>query len=256
MSPNSSQMLFNLANAASVNFGVSLAAHVVPPRRWKPALYDGPVSVPSRTVAAILLSGGASRRMGQDKSQLIVNGRTLAVRTAALLSNVVTLAIEVGPGVSGLPSTLEAPPRSGPLVAIAQGCSVLHHLGHTGDALVVACDLPFLSEELLRLLAEWDAAGSVVPVVGGRPQPLCGRWSGRDLSNAGVLVGRGVRSLHYLSSEPDVNLIDESHWGHVASEETFSDVDSPADLERLGLTMLVAPNVPDPVPSQDHPTVD
>lgn len=177
--------------------------------------------------------------MGQDKSQLIIDGSTLAVRTAGLLLLVAETAIEVGPGLSGLPATLEEPRGEGPLVAIAAGCRVLRDRGHLGAALVLACDLPFMTEELLRYLAEWDSSESVVPMVRGRPQPLCARWGGRDLDDAHELVDRGVRSLQHLSTQPDVVLLEESDWKQVAAEQQFSDVDSPADLDRLGLTAPV-----------------
>lgn len=174
--------------------------------------------------------------MGQDKSQLIVDGSTLAVRTAALLQLVVEVAIEVGPGVSGLPATREQPPGEGPLVAIAEGCRALRERGHSASALVIACDLPFLSEQLLRFLVEYESPGSVVPVVHGKPQPLCARWGRQDLDDASQLAREGIRSLQHLTAQPNVALLDESLWQHVASDEQFSDVDSPADLQRLGLT--------------------
>jgi molybdopterin-guanine dinucleotide biosynthesis protein A len=190
---------------------------------------------PSHEVAAILLNGGSSRRMGRDKSQLIVDGSTLAVRTALLLLSVVETAIEVGPGVSGLVATLEDTPGEGPLAGVIAGCRALRQMGHEGGALVVACDMPFLGSALLKYLAEWDSPGSVVPVVRGISQPLCARWGQRDLDTAAEYFDRGERSLHYLMSQPGVILLDESQWREVASERQFSDVDSPDDLKRLGL---------------------
>lgn len=180
--------------------------------------------------------------MGQDKSRLVIDGLTLAVRTGHLLSLVAETAIEVGPGVSGLPAILEQPRGEGPLVAIAAGCRALRDQGHTGAALVIACDLPFISERLLRFLAEWDSEGSVVPIVRGRPQPLCARWGAQDLNCVQELVNRGVRSLQHLSSQPGVVCLDESAWEHIANERDFSDVDSPDDLHRLGLTTEIIPN--------------
>jgi molybdopterin-guanine dinucleotide biosynthesis protein A len=180
--------------------------------------------------------------MGQDKSRIVIDGLTLAARTAHLLSLVVETAIEIGPGVSGLSAILEQPRGEGPLVAIAASCGVLRDQGHTGAALVIACDLPFISERLLRFLAEYPAEGSVVPSVRGRPQPLCARWGAQDLNGAQELVNRGVRSLQHLSNQPDVAYLDESVWEHVANERDFSDVDSPDDLYRLGLTTRITPN--------------
>jgi molybdopterin-guanine dinucleotide biosynthesis protein A len=191
---------------------------------------------PSSTVAAILLTGGESRRLGHDKTKLIIEGSTLAVRTAKLLHLVVETAIEVGPGVSGLPATREQPPGEGPLAALAAGCQALRDRGHLGAALVIACDLPLLSEPLLRLLVNWDTLGSVVPVVHGHPQPLCARWSAHDLDAAGSMFAQGVRSLRHLTTQSDVVFLGQAEWGLVANEEQFSDVDTPEDLGRLGLT--------------------
>lgn len=190
---------------------------------------------PSHEVAALLLSGGRSRRMGRDKSQLTVDGSTLAVRTASLLQSVVVIAVEVGTGSSGLAVTLEDTPGEGPLSGVVAGCRLLRQLGHRGGALVVACDMPFLGSALLRYLAEWDSNGSVVPVVRGIPQPLCARWGPSELDSAADHFSRGERSLRYLVGRPGVVLLDEAQWGEVASEREFSDVDTPEDLSRLGL---------------------
>lgn len=173
--------------------------------------------------------------MGRDKSGLMVGGVTLAERTAQLLIGVVETAIEVGPGVSGLVSTREEPPGEGPLAAIVEGRRALRARGHDGAALVVACDLPLLSEQLLTLLCDWDAPGSVVPIVRGMPQPLCAKWGPRDLDGAREMMSAGVRSLRHLVSQPDVILLDESLWRERVNEDEFTDVDSPDDARRLGL---------------------
>lgn len=187
-------------------------------------------------VAGILLTGGSSRRMGRDKAQLVVGNTSLARRNADLLQQVTDTAIEVGPGHSGLRVTREVPAGEGPLAAIAAGRRTLHEAGHDGAALVIACDLPFLSLALLAFLAEYDAPGTVLPVVDGRVQPLCARWGAFELDQASELVASGVRSLRHLVDQPDVTLIDESTWGHVATAKTFADLDSPEDLVRYGLT--------------------
>lgn len=173
--------------------------------------------------------------MGRDKSGLIVGGVTLAERTAQLLAGVVATSVEVGPGVSGLAATSEDPLGEGPLVAIAEGRRFLRQRGHEGAALVIACDLPLLSAQLLTLLCDWDAPGSVVPIVRGMPQPLCAKWGPRDLDSAREMASAGVRSLRHLMSQPDVVLLGEMSWRDCVEEDEFTDVDSPDDARRLGL---------------------
>jgi molybdopterin-guanine dinucleotide biosynthesis protein A len=186
-------------------------------------------------VAGLLLTGGSSRRMGRDKASLPVGGRSLAARVAASLSQVVEPVLEVGPGRSGLALAPEDRPGAGPLAALVAGWQALTAEGHSGPVVVVACDLPRVSEPLLRLIASHPGSGSVVPVVNGRPQPLCARFSASALGHGAVMVGAGRRSLRSLLEHPDVRWLEQSQWSLVASDADFADVDTPADLVRLGL---------------------
>ena len=149
----------------------------------------------SKQVAGMLLTGGASRRMGSDKAMLEVGGVANAVRLAGLLREVSGPVLEVGPGRSGLRALSEQPPGQGALAAVAAGGSALRELGCARPALVLACDLPFVGGAVLRFLVGWPGTGSVVPVVGGRPQPLCARWSAEE-SGGRAGTCRGGRAFH------------------------------------------------------------
>lgn len=182
----------------------------------------------------MVLTGGRSRRMGFDKATAVVGGRLLAVAVADALGRVARPVVEVGPGVSGAGIvTCEDPPGSGPLPAVAAGIGALATWGHRGDVLVVACDLPRLGSGILGLLAAYRAPASVVPVVAGRPQPLCARWSGADLAAAAEAADAGERSLRPLLARPGVVLLDEPGWAGAADPDELADADVPADLDRL-----------------------
>lgn len=185
--------------------------------------------------AGMLLTGGASRRMGFAKATLDVGGQPNAVRLAGALGRVAGPLVEVGPGYSGLPAVSEEPRGGGPLVALCAGAGALAALGHAGPALVVACDLPFVTAGTLGVLAAWPGGASVVPVAGGRPQPLCARWSASDLALARDLVAAGERAMRALLSAAAVEVLEESGWPGDA-ERLFADADTLSDLERLGLT--------------------
>lgn len=186
-------------------------------------------------VAAILLTGGSSRRMGFDKAGLRIGGETLARRLARLLMDVAEPVVEVGRGRSGLPAVLESPPGAGPLAAIGAGRAALRLAGHDGSALVIACDLPFVTKELLELLAAHPSDASVLPVVGGIDQPLLARWSATDLDAAAELVASGDRSLRRLPDRTAATRLGEADWGAVADPRAFADADTPADLATLGV---------------------
>jgi molybdenum cofactor guanylyltransferase len=173
--------------------------------------------------------------MGFDKASIPIGGVPCAERVAKVLRAVVAHAVEVGPGTSGLPAVREEPPGGGPLVAVCAGARVLEESGSTRPALVVACDLPLVIESVLRTLADWPGSRSVVPMIGGRPQPLCARWSAQDLEAAADLVAAGMRSMQSLLDRQDVELVTEDLWPGGVDRRAFTDVDTPADLERLAL---------------------
>jgi molybdopterin synthase catalytic subunit len=133
---------------------------------------------------------------------------------------------------------LEDPRRAGPLAALASGARALERLGHAGPVLVVACDLPLLTRSALEMLAAWPGIGTVVPIVDGRAQPLCARWSAHDLEAAAGLVAAGERSMAALLARPGITLLPPDRWGDEVDPRCFTDVDDASDLERLGLAWM------------------
>ncbi|HWE54795.1 MAG TPA: molybdenum cofactor guanylyltransferase [Acidimicrobiales bacterium] len=184
--------------------------------------------------AGILLTGGASRRMGRDKATLLVQGEALATRTATRLTQVCRPVVEVGPGRSGLAAVQEDPPGAGPLAGLVAGYRALAASADVAAVIVVATDLPHLSAALLHWLAGRPGPGSVVPVRDGRPQPLCARYSAADLDVAADLVAAGARSMKALLEAVAPVLVPPAAWIEAAGDGTaLDDVDTPDDLVRL-----------------------
>ncbi len=107
------------------------------------------------TTAGIILAGGRSSRMGADKALLEIEGETMLARIARVVSTVVSEVVIVGrtalpPELEGTRAVTDAYGEAGPLGGIATGLVYLD----TEHALVVACDLPYLQADLLRLLVE------------------------------------------------------------------------------------------------------
>jgi molybdopterin-guanine dinucleotide biosynthesis protein A len=195
------------------------------------------VSTRPRPVAGLLLTGGASRRMGTDKALIEVGGRRLVDRAAATLAAVAGPVVEVGPGWSVLPAVREDPPGSGPLAALAAGAAALREAGHDGPVLVLAVDMPRVGEALLRLLAGRPGPATAVPRAGGHPQPMCARYGPDVLAAVDERLAAGGRSLRdlleTLAPGGAVGWVEPEEWEPVAGPEAFSDVDTPEDLRRL-----------------------
>ena len=186
---------------------------------------------PTPQVHGLLLTGGTSRRMGFDKASMLIDDMTCSARAGAALSAVTGVALEVGPGGSGLPAVAEPEPGLGPLVALSEGRRALLRRGALGDVLLLACDLPLVTPQALGLIARYPSTSSVVPVFEGQPQPLCARWSAADLSALDDMVTAGDRSMRGLLALPGIVWLEDAELSHC-----LADVDCPADLARLGLS--------------------
>lgn len=185
-------------------------------------------------VAGLLLTGGASRRMGRDKASIVLaDGRTCARTVAARLAQVADPVLEIGPGTSGLTAVPDDRPGAGPLAALATGWAALVGSGHSGPVLVLACDLPRVTVPLLELLARAPGDDTVVPVVGGRPQPLCARFAPTSLDQCQRLTAEGRRSLKALIDAAPVVWLGPEMWSEVVDEQCFADIDTPEDLARV-----------------------
>lgn len=133
---------------------------------------------------AFILIGGRSTRFGTDKAFARLDGETLAARSVRLLQ----AALEpsrlsfIAAAKDQFPAGLATDPGVGVLADIKPGFgawSGLHAAlaNATSDRIfVLACDLPFVSAELVHLilLADSDEMEAVVPLQpDGRLQPLC-----------------------------------------------------------------------------------
>ena len=121
---------------------------------------------------AFILVGGASSRMGKDKSQLLVEGQTFTDRIAQTLRPLTNSISIVGKPLDA--STLPAVPDVYPKWGALGGLHAALNACKREWAIVVACDLPFLTSELFLRLAELRMDHhAVVPVQqDDRPQPL------------------------------------------------------------------------------------
>ena len=197
--------------------------------------------------AGLILTGGASRRMGRPKAAMRIAPvtirhsapETLAERTARLLESATRPTLEIGPGFTHLTVVREPQPGRGPLAAVAAGATALRQLGWPGPVVVVATDFPLVTLELLTWLASQPDGPAVVPMVAGRPQPLCARYGPGDLDLVLALHQGGQSSMHALLDAVEVRPVHEDEWGPIAGEpNALRDVDSPDDLQSMGWAVV------------------
>jgi molybdenum cofactor guanylyltransferase len=126
-------------------------------------------------ISAVLLAGGESRRMGQDKATLIFHGKPLWQIQLDLLCKLepeemfVSARSDPAWRPSGVQFVSDEPPSRGPL----SGLSATLPQIRTDHLLALAVDMPLMSENYLRLLCERIEPGrGVLPIIGDRAEPL------------------------------------------------------------------------------------
>jgi molybdopterin-guanine dinucleotide biosynthesis protein MobB len=155
----------------------------------------------------VILAGGASRRFGSPKALARVAGRRIVDRVrdalAAAVPEVVLSANEPALFADlGLPMRADLVAGQGALGGIHTALRWAVERGRPG-ALVVACDMPWVSASLLRMIVQRAGstpADAVVPESGGRRgiEPLCAWYSVRSLPQIERMIGEGERRVHVL----------------------------------------------------------
>ena len=207
--------------------------------------------------AAIVLAGGAARRLGaglvgaEGKAGLRLSGRTfLDAVTTTLVTNVTRVIVVAAPGQPLPPVAVpieivrDSTPGAGPLAGIRDGLAHALATGRPPQAVLVAsCDVPLLAPAVVRLLLDRLAASSarwVVPVVHEHPQVLVSAISPDLLGPIERHLAAGRRDLRGLLN--DLRRADPAAVAFVAEAEvaatdldclSFMDVDTPADLEAV-----------------------
>lgn len=182
-------------------------------------------------LAGLVLAGGRSRRMATDKAALPYAGMTQLERVHGLLTAVVDeVFVSVQPDQADDPT--RRPYRQ--IVDRAQDCGPAAGIVAAQSAypdrafLVVAVDLPFLTEATLRhLIRERDpgrAATVFTSARDGLPEPLCAIWEPSTATALAAALERGERCPRKFlrgADRRDVALIDPNALDNINTPEEY-----------------------------------
>ena len=187
-------------------------------------------------LTGVIQAGGKSTRMGgEPKGLMDVGGTRIVDRVVRALREVTDdlLLVTNTPdlyGALGLPMVPDVFPDSGSLGGIYSGLAA----APGGAAFTVACDMPFLSPDVMRLVTERaDEADVVAPLVGGQWETLHACYGKACLGPIEQRLRAGRFKI--TGFFPDVRVLavpeDEvARWGR--PEVVFMNVNTPDDLAR------------------------
>jgi molybdopterin-guanine dinucleotide biosynthesis protein A len=187
----------------------------------------------AEALAAVILAGGASRRMGRDKATMPHPGPlglTMVEHTVAVLAQRCSPVFVIAAPGQALPPLNAELIRDevrgiGPLPATGRGLRAAAAAG-LDMAFVSAVDMPYLSVELIEQLAGHQGADIVLP------------WDGRDHYLAGIyrtgladrideLVAAGERSMRALTGSVVTQRV---VLPHAEAPSALTNLNGPADL--------------------------
>ena len=193
-----------------------------------------------KTMSAIVLAGGASKRFGGAKTRSDWGGRMLLEHVVAPMAAVFGEVVVV----TRRPEGLSALKRRGVRV-VPDRFSEPHPMGGmlTGleaavweYAFVCGADMPFVSPALAMALGEAAAGyGAAVPRWKGRLEPLCAVYARRNCGVLRSLISeRRLRLTDLLEIVPTRYLLEEEVAAADPSGRSFIDIDTQADRRRHG----------------------
>ncbi|CAN5336133.1 hypothetical protein BH10ACI2_BH10ACI2_18340 [soil metagenome] len=196
-------------------------------------------------IDAFILIGGRSSRLGTDKAFVELDGKTLAIRAAetvesamspARLKFVISTGDQFGADLLfrlGRPVVTDLRPGFGAWSGLDTA------LGYAMSewCLVLACDLPFVTVEFLRLLSSLatDEIDAVVPrQIDGRLQPLCAIYRSTPLRAIVGEIFTGKNSVPPIASIFDrlkTRIVEPYEYANLAgAEKMFLNINTETDL--------------------------
>jgi len=188
-----------------------------------------------RDFSGFVLAGGRSSRMGTDKAFLQLDDRTLLTRALDLLHRLTPEVRIVGPAAKFSaygPVVEDIYADRGPLAGIHAALSS----SATELNLILAVDLPFVTEFLLRFIVERARATDAVvtvPHIAGGYQPLCAVYRRAFVSLAQAALESGKNKVDALFSAAATCVLEEPELSRFAFDAgMFENLNTPEALCR------------------------
>ena len=181
------------------------------------------------TISGIVLAGGRSTRMGQDKASLPFGDETMLGRSIRIAGSVAEDVLVVARPDQSVPAgvrvVFDPVEDLGPLAAIAVGLSA----SASELNIIVACDMPLIRPEVLRRLIERRGDADIcLAVVDGRASPLCAVYRTTVASTAQTLVASGERRVMALLDRVQTKRVDAAAFRDIDPQlESFISCDTP-----------------------------
>ena len=186
-------------------------------------------------MAAFVLAGGRSSRMGRDKAFLELQGRTLLERALAIARTISDDVSIVGQGekfAAYAPVIEDVYPGQGPLAGIHAALTA----SRSELNFILALDTPFLDPKFARYLvqqAKQSGATVTVPQVAGQAQPLSAVYRREFAAVAENALRQGKNSIVPLFASVPTRQIGDAELRNLAYDpRMFDNLNTPEEWDQ------------------------
>ncbi len=170
-----------------------------------------------KNLYGLILAGGFSKRMGQDKALMVYHGQPQIEYVNDLLAaNCEQVFLSKRPDQSNYKEIASINDEQelssiGPLGGILSAMKKYPH----ASWLIMACDLPFVTQETLEYLIERrdseKAATAFKSTSDGLPEPLCAIWEAQAYLKILEFLKKDIRCPRKVLINSDINLLEQKN---------------------------------------------
>lgn len=185
-----------------------------------------------KNITAIILAGGKSSRMGRDKGLVNLNGKAMISHVLAsvrhIANNIIIVANNNKYNQFGYIVYGDILKDCGPMGGIYSGLTY----STTENNLVISCDIPFISTELLGYIVKNSYDCDIaIPVHNEKLEPLCAIYSKKCVQKLKDLLLKKELKMHDALSNFHVKQIIISPQQNFYSEKLFQNINSKDELK-------------------------
>lgn len=181
-------------------------------------------------IGAIILAGGKSSRMGQDKGLLLINNKPMVTHVIdeikKITSEVIIISNQKEYNQFEIPVFEDMIKNSGPLAGIYTGLFYSKY----DKNLVLSCDVPCVTADLLNYLIKHSENYDVtIPTINNKTHQVIGVYSKSCMSYFKKELDSNQLKLKVALEKISLNLVDANDF----DEQVFANVNTQEDIKQL-----------------------
>lgn len=185
-------------------------------------------------LTGIILSGGKSSRIGQEKGASILNGKPLIEYPVSVLSQICEhIIISANTGdydYLGNPVITDEVTGVGPIGGIYSCLKA----SNTDDNIILSCDMPLIPSILLQyIFSEKVGYDAVVPIFNKFPEPLCAYYNKSIVNELAKSIQDQNYKLQEFFKRINVKFLKIDSSLHFYNDNLFTNINSQEDLIKV-----------------------